>query len=345
MTERQILVAVSAVSVVAALAVGEWILRSFTDELRFLDARTDSYWERRLHSANSGASADEGDTVYHPRLGWRMKPDFVSPLASHGSDGFRTTSAGDNVGRVVLAVGDSFTYGLGVSNNETYTSVLAQSMGLRVVNAGVNAYGLDQSLLMWELVADEVSPDVLLVGYFVDDFVRSSLTVRDAPKPYFTYDQGMGRYVLEGVPVPTVKTWIAGNAKNDRGALRVLDMTRWARMRATDKLGVSDESSFERMENLSDYLLLRLKTGTNSASVELIVLIIGHCYDGNAFYLRIEQSIEESCQRHGLQCINLARLMRDADYASFYGNNCHYSSAGHRFAASEIASMLESGMD
>ena len=168
------------ISAVLAALLAEGALRGVFPRSYFLDPSTETYWQTL--KLERPPATGELDTVEDADLGWRMKPNYRTERAKHDERGFRVTSSAQ--GDTVIVIGDSYTYGLGVRDNETYASQLA-SLGFSVVNAGANAYGVDQAVLTLERHIDTVQPKYIVLGYFVDDFYRSRLAFRDASKPRF----------------------------------------------------------------------------------------------------------------------------------------------------------------
>src|SRR5262245_26647449 len=103
-------------SLIAALLL-EVAIRAAFPPKQFLDPSTDAFW-----LAREKQPAANPDTEPDPELGWRMRPNYRSELANHDEQGFRFTTQGD--GPRALVVGDSFSYGLGVADHETYASQL-----------------------------------------------------------------------------------------------------------------------------------------------------------------------------------------------------------------------------
>ncbi|MCO5169441.1 MAG: SGNH/GDSL hydrolase family protein [Planctomycetes bacterium] len=135
-------------------------------------------------------------------LGWENRPsveftygepEFVMAVR-HDERGFRgpgvpaTKPAG---GARVLAIGDSFTYGIGVQEEETYAARLeALEPRLQVINAGVQGYGTTQALQLYR-ERGALDADVVLLGYFWNDLANNvkgpRLGFELGPDGAFTY--------------------------------------------------------------------------------------------------------------------------------------------------------------
>jgi lysophospholipase L1-like esterase len=125
-----------------------------------------------------------------PELGWGLLPDyrgahveftFLAPTSTnaHGFRGPEWTGERLGAGLRVLALGDSCTFGRGVADDETYTSVLEALLRERgqdaaVFNVGVPGYDTSQELAVLERVGPIVRPHVILVGWLVNDALVSS---------------------------------------------------------------------------------------------------------------------------------------------------------------------------
>jgi lysophospholipase L1-like esterase len=130
------------------------------------------------------------------KLGYRLVPQFemdhqTREFRSHikiNSEGLRDheyPAVKDAKTFRILAIGDSFTLGLGVNSEESYPKVLetmlngdsvnAGSKKYEVINAGVDGYGTDQEYLYLQELLQRYKPDMVIVGLYsndVDDVIK-----------------------------------------------------------------------------------------------------------------------------------------------------------------------------
>ncbi len=143
-----------------------------------LDART------VLATSESARFVHDGRVGYVPRGGLRSNGSRPAPT-----------------GPVILAVGDSYTYGEEVGDGETWPAALEQLTGRRVANGGASGYGFDQTVLRAEALANELTPSAIVVSFIADDIQRTEMRrLWGAEKPYF--DVSSNELVLRNVPVP-----------------------------------------------------------------------------------------------------------------------------------------------
>jgi lysophospholipase L1-like esterase len=141
---------------------------------------------------------------YDPQLGYVQRAGFETKDLNYDGHGFRRMPplpADASEGPPVLATGDSFTQGDEVTDDESWPAVLQGLVKRKTINAGVAAYGIDQTVLRTEQLAAELKPSVIVVGFIADDLRRAEMSrTWGAEKPYFTVKGGA--LDLHNVPVP-----------------------------------------------------------------------------------------------------------------------------------------------
>lgn len=150
-----------------------------------------------------------GVMVHDQTVGWRLKDDFFTagvPFTT-GQLGVRMNENKIIPLRTggVLAVGDSFTAGSGVRDDEAWPAKLESLLNQPVINGSAGAYAVDQIVLRAEQLLPVVKPKTLIIGVLSQDSLRNNFSVYGGGyKPYFEIQQD--RLELKNVPVPRVET-------------------------------------------------------------------------------------------------------------------------------------------
>lgn len=135
-------------------------------------------------------SSPDSFVRYDADLGWSLEPgstgEFVGPrpfpieyrsdvrINELGLRGPELEPVPAN-GVRVLVLGDSWTAGFEVEEEETYVAVLQERLERRlnvpvqVINGGVRGYGTDQALLLYRDRLDDLDPDVVLYHTTIND--------------------------------------------------------------------------------------------------------------------------------------------------------------------------------
>lgn len=119
-----------------------------------------------LNSANVSVTyPDVRELMDDPELGKRTPPD----APGHDARGWRNPQALEQAD--IVTIGDSQTWGVNASLNETYPSILAELTGQTVYSMAQGSYGAVQYRVLAER-AIELSPELVIIGmYFGNDFV------------------------------------------------------------------------------------------------------------------------------------------------------------------------------
>jgi hypothetical protein len=192
-------------------------------------------WLRSVPERNDAAERDDGTTKwrFNPYradgvLGYTHRPDWETV---HETEDFRVTVHTNHLGLRgapaearkpadtyrVLLLGDSFAFGFGVEDDETFAAVLARTLPppsgfarVEVLNAGVAGWSADQYYLFLETQGFGWRPDLVLLAQTENDpadlawnrleLDARRLPVRAQPTRRMIDQSGRMRY-LEGGPL------------------------------------------------------------------------------------------------------------------------------------------------
>ena len=268
-------------------------------------------WERRPRGRSS---IYYGFDVHHPVRGWAVRPDvrnqvmFGDRVLSTNSEGVRgvreyarTRAPGT---QRVLVLGDSFTFGDEVSDDETYAHFLEELLpGVEVVNLGVHGYGHDQMLLYLREVGARYAPDLVLLGFVADDMERSLLGFRDFAKPRFALVDG--GLELHGTPVPSPEE---------------VSRTAWRRSRFLDLFAMLHHAwlwrsgrATRRMQALTGAILDEIQReaeGLGARVAFAYLPIHGEIVDSRPSLLDGERFLLRYCRQRGVACWSVRPLFR-----------------------------------
>lgn len=121
-----------------------------------------------------------GMSVHDPERGLTIR------IGEHGTRFNGDTPPPSTAGPVILAVGDSFTFGDEVSDDASWPAVLEQLLGKRVINAGIPGFGFDQTVLRAEQLARIYDPEMIVASFIPHDIARCEFShFAGNAKPYF----------------------------------------------------------------------------------------------------------------------------------------------------------------
>jgi hypothetical protein len=281
--------------------------------------------------------------VHHSIRGWTLRPG-LRDVPAFGDARLSSTTRGYR-GRQdvpetkptarwrVVALGDSFTFGEGVGDDETFVHQLGVlHRSLDPVNLGVHAYGHDQMLLTLREEGPWLRPDLVLVGFVHLDLERNRTAFLDYAKPRFELVDG--ELVLHDVPVPTPEELRAG----ERWRSRFLDLLSMLRARAREHVGFEAQArhalGVALLEALHDTAL-----DLGAQPVFAYLPVLGEI--GAAEPSPGEQFFERTCRDSGLVCLNLRptffERVRSGQWLRKRG---HWGPNEHRAAAEDLLALL-----
>lgn len=319
--------------------------------------------------------------VQDERLGYRLQPSVRERAQRPGiydyrwtvnSQGFRGRAdhaipkPADT--RRVLMLGDSFTFGLGVDDDESFPARIQQRLPTYcpdvrtdVVNAGVGGYGTSHSVALLEDLGSELEPDVIVYGFYVNDpmddqthglhVLHGDTLQRHAPPPS---DASRAKALVDRIPG---YNWLLRHSALV-GWLRHQYFAFRARRGARDTAAMATPQSAPYDLALTEGLFGRMATLAAGMDAPLLVALIP---DSSAMRRTMsggESSVESTildevarrCAAAGIECIDLrpglaATTSGGSAEELFIANEGHFSSPGYERTATlltpHIAETLE----
>ncbi len=304
---------------------------------------------------------------YHEVLGWKGIPFKQGQFQTEGSlshielnsRGFRDRDHGDVAPagkKRILLLGDSFAWGYGVEFSDIFFEVLQQdSNRYEFINTGHCGYGSDQHILMLKMVADDYSPDAVVLMFVLNDFAY--LTQSSAygyAKPYFRLsDKGLE---LKNNPVPKTEKEISSDKgpKKEKFNRKYLykhsllfKLFEDSREDLQYRLGMKDANEFFKEDHvkwlLGKKILGEIKLFCDREGMELVLCIIPNKLQLYTFYDAgdPQRMIEKFCRDHGIPCLDMLENFRSRDKKLYFDYDPHWNKEGHLLASELLGAFLD----
>lgn len=321
---------------------------------------------------------------YNGELGWKLIPDYKSRFVHRdfsvemttNSDGFRDDEydVENKGGKVrVVSLGDSFTWGWGVEDDEVYMQV-AESLldGFEIINMGQNGYGTGQQLLLFNRYGKKYSPDLVTVGFVLND-IDDNISGRGKP----LFDIVDGNLTHSEIPQQEsleirVKSWLVKNSH-----LFVLAnfgyerLSRWLKQKFKSspngrrqarypRFAIDLDEEQDKKWMILEKILNELKRETGS---EVLVFYIPNriqIESDRSEYVDIVNAPEtydidfpnkklgEIAERNDVYYVDLVDRLRQ-EYEDgkkpYFEHDGHFSKDGHQIAGEELANALNEIFD
>ena len=177
------------------------------------------FLSKQKQNIAQSSAMEPGLMRYHPQLGWSLSPSWQGRHQHYDFDvaystnlfGLRNGNTSsplllsNNAKPRIALIGDSFTFGFGVNDNETFHAELsARDTTSDYINGGIPGYSTDQQYLFIKHSMKDFSIDhYILVFYLGNDLLDNPLPFplqASRGKPFFELkDQQLH---LKNVPVP-----------------------------------------------------------------------------------------------------------------------------------------------
>lgn len=276
------------------------------------------------------------DSTYDPVLGWKLPPATVlhetleefSVSYTTNPQGFRSRRDFRQPvsGRRIAMLGDSYTFGSGVQDDETFAALLEERLdNTWCDNFGVGAFGIDQMWLSLRHYALPLEPDLVIVSFVRPDLDRSLSTYRRDHvwrwKPAFRLVGGrLEPMTLANLPGPARRF--------------VHRYSRLYRLWRKVEHSLSRNFAVGYRWRLNRALFAAIRDDCKTAGVPLVVVHVPINRRKPAPMFGREMA------ELGIEFLDLGpRLPAEAE-TLYYPRDRHLNAAGHRFVAREIHRFL-----
>jgi lysophospholipase L1-like esterase len=291
---------------------------------------------------------NEAGYVPAPNFHGTMDRDGVVTEVSTNSLGLRASELGPKAPRCtrIAVFGDSFTFGWGVPQGQEWVSVIERRINheigpgsVEVVNCGVIGYGTESEAILLERLAAQLQPDIVLLGFFANDYMdnflgaRGFYTVREG----YLFDQWTHEYFHERFLVR--KSHLARLCSTAWGSAR----ERWFKaapvMRSGQRLSDRDYAEGARR---SVELIRRMRDCSAKCSARFGVIWLppdDYALPSQPPMVPEQDWLHEQIAGSGIPSLDLLPIVRaQQDRTTFYyENDGHFTVRGNRFAGAAVA--------
>ena len=276
--------------------------------------------------------------IPHPILGWKPKPGIsynnelpeTTVDVTYNTKGYRdvehTFEKPDGVFRI-LVLGDSFMEAYSVELKESFSRQLEKLIRkagcvVEVINLGVGGYGTLQEYLVLEEIGRKYSPDLVLLGFYVQNDVRNNSLelesilkgdkMKISSRPFIDpaepalweitqvdFEYARGSYVKAQVRLDSLRSRLENrfalirltnmmttqqNLKNQGTHLK-----RISKERDLSLLGVNyciEASEYTKAWKITEQILLKLKKNINMLDSRLVVFSVPALMEVNLDYMK-----------------------------------------------------------
>jgi hypothetical protein len=297
---------------------------------------TDSLFRLGPKEGNTYADIDPMlGRIPKPGLALRHPSGFSITIGKHGTRSHGGTPAPADR-PLVLVVGDSFAFGDGVSDEESFPAILERLSRRRVINGAIPGFGLDQIVLRAEQLAGVYAPDTIIVSFIPHDVLRCEMSYWSGhPKPYFDIEGGALRLQPAATPPPSPLAWLKRLlALSVTVDLLFPKFLNWEGPEATVVHGQGRE--------VACLLMRRLAERGRVSNVRIAVLAQPQQPIATPEQLEIKDALLKCAEANGLPIIDLFPVIEKLPLeqrTELFPR--HMSPEGNRLVAVEVAAFLE----
>jgi hypothetical protein len=264
----------------------------------------------------------------------------------------------DGIGRI-LGLGDSFTFGIGVKDDETYLAALEKLLDrqrdVQVLNTGTGGWGTAEELVYLQDEGLRFDPDLILVGFYVANDPQNNAKSRLFR---IAEDGTLERTPLQDLPnlCPSHLGWLSDNPIY-RYLADHLATVAWLRS-TFDSLRQDNQPKRQTEQNpqpapqiienpqtqLTRLIMQEIENTGEAQGIPVVFVMIPALWqlDHPTNSQVVEQWLA-ICQQDNLQCVDTRRPLLEsglAEDALYFTTDGHWKPAAHRIAAQAVFDYL-----
>jgi hypothetical protein len=272
------------------------------------------------------------------------------------SAGFRDTeyelNKPEDIFRIIV-LGDSFTFGHGVSDDETYPNQLeillnqpTQSVKYEVLNFAVDDYNAQQEFALLRTKGFAYNPDMIVIGFYYNDIEVKNLNP----------DQTKNGE-LKDVKQKNRLSWYFNYLRQSSYFIKFLSprINALLRMMGVKSFGTSGRlNDFLSKENIPGWrecqkILLEIKKETQQRDIKLVIVLLVDALrlDKNYPFRQTHKVVKDFLQNNGIPVVDLLDKLDGKDLSGYRVSllDAHPNPEVHKLYAEEIfKSLIENNL-
>jgi hypothetical protein len=317
--------------------------------------------------AHTRAVPEHQHAEHDELLGWVNLPnvdlpDMYGPGVAVRTNGQRFRNDNDFTAAVpagrtrVICSGDSFTFGYGVDNKDTWCErLVALEPRLETVNMGLGGYGVDQAYLWYMRDGAPLDHDLHLFVFLTDDFRRMrSDRFMGYGKPFL--DVRDDSLVVANMPVPET-SWLARRRALHGETVARLNVVRLARrlLRLDDASRVAERHerarlADQRLHGIVARMFEELQRANAAKDSRLVLVFLPGAWDykPDPSTDAWREFVGRESARQGIVFLDLVEEIRQVpptEVDALYAPNAHFSVRGNAWAAAVLHRLLAPLLD
>jgi lysophospholipase L1-like esterase len=321
---------------------------------------------------------------YHPNEGWRFKKNCYEKerfigltqeniMFSTNKHGFRDcnhTILKDKESKRIMFLGDSYTAGVYISNDEIFTSLFQNKLHNKftkqkydVMNVAVPAWGTDQQFLYFINEGQKYHPDYVFMMISHSD-IRESFVKRFL---YLSKDNVLKDAKNRSIPLSTHFYWFLSNHfQSFRLLQKIMNifsgdfkdiLHRFPDSWESDDYILYDREPLPMVQEalaLFQKIILEMNKLCEKNNSQLVLVVIptkmefdGELQENGSQPGKVASYVQGIAIKHNILFLDLYSLLTKKEHPleMFISNEYHYTRAGHQFIADGLFNYFISNID